>query len=191
MNDQTQDGTSGIRRSVSCRTADAAATRPVAEHRRRTPRLRLFAAIPQKPSTSRLHWWPPQQWSARSRWDVARAERAPSGHTQPSRRWPAPRLEVIAASYVSDPRYVKQRAALSACSRQKIKSLPPATQTKVIASLATIRSPSPISRPHWARPGKRAAAGVARQFVSGRDARAHGRARGPARPGDLTMGRIK
>jgi hypothetical protein len=47
--------------------------------------------------------------------------------------------ELIAAAYVSDPRYVKQRAALVRSLDEKMKTLPPDTQTKVIASLATIR----------------------------------------------------
>jgi hypothetical protein len=46
---------------------------------------------------------------------------------------------VVAASYVTDPRYVEERAALISGLEQQLKALPPKTQQKVAASLATIR----------------------------------------------------
>jgi hypothetical protein len=47
--------------------------------------------------------------------------------------------DVVAAAYVSDPRYLKQRAELVRTLETKMKSLPPETQQKVVASLETIR----------------------------------------------------
>jgi hypothetical protein len=46
---------------------------------------------------------------------------------------------LIPAAYVSDPRYQKERAALVRTLEVKMKTLPPETQTRVAASLATIR----------------------------------------------------
>jgi hypothetical protein len=48
--------------------------------------------------------------------------------------------EVLAASYVRDPRYVKDRAELVRALEEKMKTLPLETQQKVTASLVTIRS---------------------------------------------------
>jgi N-acyl-D-aspartate/D-glutamate deacylase len=47
--------------------------------------------------------------------------------------------DVVAASYLKDPRYVKDRADLVRALDEKMKTLPPETQQKVTASLATIR----------------------------------------------------
>jgi hypothetical protein len=47
--------------------------------------------------------------------------------------------DVVAASYVKDPRYVRERAELVRALDAKMKTLPPETQQKVTASLATIR----------------------------------------------------
>jgi hypothetical protein len=47
--------------------------------------------------------------------------------------------DVVAAAYVRDPRYLKQRADLVRSLEETLKTLPPQTQTKVAASLATIR----------------------------------------------------
>jgi hypothetical protein len=47
--------------------------------------------------------------------------------------------DVVAASYLKDPRYVKDRAELVRGLDEKMKTLPPETQQKVTASLATIR----------------------------------------------------
>jgi N-acyl-D-aspartate/D-glutamate deacylase len=47
--------------------------------------------------------------------------------------------DVVAAAYLKDPRYVKDRADLVRALDEKMKTLPPETQQKVTASLATIR----------------------------------------------------
>jgi hypothetical protein len=47
--------------------------------------------------------------------------------------------DLVSAAYVRDPRYLKDRAELVRSLEQKMKTLPPATQAKVTASLATIR----------------------------------------------------
>jgi hypothetical protein len=47
--------------------------------------------------------------------------------------------DVVAAAYLKDPRYVKDRADLVRSLDEKMKTLPPETQQKVTASLATIR----------------------------------------------------
>jgi hypothetical protein len=47
--------------------------------------------------------------------------------------------DVVAAAYMRDPRYLDQRAKLVGTLEAKMKALPPETQTKVTASLATIR----------------------------------------------------
>ncbi len=47
--------------------------------------------------------------------------------------------DVVAAAYVRDPRYLKDRAELLRALDAKLKILPPETQQKVTASLATIR----------------------------------------------------
>jgi len=46
---------------------------------------------------------------------------------------------VINAAYLKDPRYIKQHAELVRSLEEKMKSLPPDTQKKVVASLDTIR----------------------------------------------------
>jgi hypothetical protein len=46
---------------------------------------------------------------------------------------------VINAAYLKDPRYIKQHAELVRSLEAKMKSLPPDTQKKVVASLDTIR----------------------------------------------------
>jgi hypothetical protein len=50
-----------------------------------------------------------------------------------------PSAQVLAASYVTDPRYVEGRAILIRGLEQQLKAMPPKTQQKVAASLATIR----------------------------------------------------
>jgi hypothetical protein len=47
--------------------------------------------------------------------------------------------DVVAAAYVKDPRYVRERDQLVHALDAKMKTLPPETQQKVTASLATIR----------------------------------------------------
>ncbi len=47
--------------------------------------------------------------------------------------------ELVAAAYVTDPRYIKQRTELVRTLETKMKALPPETQQKVAASLETIR----------------------------------------------------
>lgn len=47
--------------------------------------------------------------------------------------------ELFPASYVTSPRYVKERAALLASFEQQIHALPPESRDKVVASLAAIR----------------------------------------------------
>jgi hypothetical protein len=47
--------------------------------------------------------------------------------------------QLVAASYVTDPRYVKQHTAMVRALEVQLKSLPPETQKKVGVSLATIR----------------------------------------------------
>ncbi|MEP7246494.1 MAG: hypothetical protein ABI885_22840 [Gammaproteobacteria bacterium] len=47
--------------------------------------------------------------------------------------------ELVAAAYVTDPRYVKNREAMIGALEAQLKTLPPQTQTKVAASLETIR----------------------------------------------------
>jgi hypothetical protein len=47
--------------------------------------------------------------------------------------------DVVAAAYLKDPRYVKDRAELVRALDEQMKTLPPETQQKVTASLATIR----------------------------------------------------
>jgi hypothetical protein len=47
--------------------------------------------------------------------------------------------DVVAAAYLKDPRYLKDRAELVRSLEEKMKSLPPDTQKKVVASLDTIR----------------------------------------------------
>jgi hypothetical protein len=47
--------------------------------------------------------------------------------------------ELVAAAYVTDPRYVRQRDELVRTLEARMKSLPPETRTKVITSLASIR----------------------------------------------------
>jgi hypothetical protein len=51
----------------------------------------------------------------------------------------APQANVINAAYLQDPRYRKQHAELVRTLEEKMKSLPPDTQKKVVASLDTIR----------------------------------------------------
>jgi hypothetical protein len=48
--------------------------------------------------------------------------------------------DMLAAAYVSDPRYLKHRAELMRALDEKMKTLPPETQKKVTDSLATIRN---------------------------------------------------
>jgi hypothetical protein len=47
--------------------------------------------------------------------------------------------DVVAAAYMKDPRYVRERAELVRALDGKMKTLPPETQAKVTASLETIR----------------------------------------------------
>jgi hypothetical protein len=47
--------------------------------------------------------------------------------------------EMVSASYVTDPRYLAERATLISGLEKQLKSLPPKSQQKVAASLATIR----------------------------------------------------
>jgi hypothetical protein len=61
----------------------------------------------------------------------------PMGATQPPQQ--VARNGSSDLVYVSDPRYVKQRAALVRTLEEKMKSLPPVTQQKVATSLDTIR----------------------------------------------------
>ena len=46
---------------------------------------------------------------------------------------------VLQVANVTDPRYLKERAALISSLDQRLKTLPPETQTQVVKSLATIR----------------------------------------------------
>ena len=64
----------------------------------------------------------------------------PLGGTQSAERLAnAGGQELVAASYVTDPRYVKQHTAMVHALEEQLKSLPPETQQKVAASLVTIR----------------------------------------------------
>jgi hypothetical protein len=47
--------------------------------------------------------------------------------------------DVVAAAYIKDPRYMRDRAELVRSLDAKLKTLPPETQQKVMASLETIR----------------------------------------------------
>lgn len=47
--------------------------------------------------------------------------------------------DMLPASFVTSPRYVKERAALLASFEQQIRALPPESRDKVVASLAAIR----------------------------------------------------
>lgn len=66
-------------------------------------------------------------------------------NSMPAGRGPAQQIahediqNFIAAGYVRDPRYLKERARLVRAVEEKLKTLPPETQTKVTASLTTIR----------------------------------------------------
>src|SRR5919107_2450076 len=46
---------------------------------------------------------------------------------------------VLQVAHVTDPRYLKERAALISSLDQRLKTLPPKTRTQVAMSLATIR----------------------------------------------------
>jgi hypothetical protein len=63
----------------------------------------------------------------------------PSVITQPAQVASNGTQDVVAAAYVRDPRYLDQRAKLVSTLEAKMKTLPPKTQMKVAASLATIR----------------------------------------------------
>lgn len=47
-------------------------------------------------------------------------------------------LQAVPVAYVSDPRYLKEREALLSSLQSQLEALPPASRSKVIASLATI-----------------------------------------------------
>ncbi len=51
---------------------------------------------------------------------------------------PVTAAAALDAAYVSDPRYERQRAALLRSLQSQLATLPPATRTKVLASLATV-----------------------------------------------------
>jgi len=61
------------------------------------------------------------------------------GARSPERVANAGGQELVAAAYVTDPRYVKDHAAMIRALEAQLKTLPPQTQEKVATSLATIR----------------------------------------------------
>ncbi len=90
---------------------------------------------------SRMQWLAPMvatlaigMWLGRTFFPVSGA----SVQTPPVANNPAPH-DVINAAYLQDPRYRKQHDELVRSVDEKMKSLPPDTQKKVIASLQTIR----------------------------------------------------
>jgi hypothetical protein len=100
------------------------------------------------PITSRVHQPSRMQWLAAAAVVAALAvgiwvgrTLLPTGSTQPTppvaRNDGSP--DVANVAYVRDPRYLKQRAELVRSLEARLKTLPPETQKKVTASLATIR----------------------------------------------------
>jgi hypothetical protein len=111
--------------------APASATAP-----RRTQRLRWLAAAAMVASVA------VGIWIGRS---LLPGANAPAATTTAARGAPAASLAgfdaptALDATYVADPRYREQRAALLRSLESRIATLPPVTRDKVLASLATIQ----------------------------------------------------
>ena len=94
--------------------------------RRRTQRLRWFAAAAMVASVAVGVW-------------IGRSLLPTGSRVQGSSLAAFDAPTALDAAYVTDPRYQRQRAALLRSLESQIATLPPATRTKVMASLATIQ----------------------------------------------------
>ena len=118
-----------------------------------TPPRDLWPAIAAEISKTPVAGSIPVKRSARLQWVAAAAvvcalavgmwigrNVLPLGGAQPAQRVANNAgAQVLSASYVTDPRYVQERATLIRGLEQQLKAMPPKTQQKVAASLATIR----------------------------------------------------
>jgi hypothetical protein len=108
-------------------SAEMTKAAPVATPVKRSPRLQWVAVA------ATVFALAVGIWIGRNVLPTGTVQSSPSVANNPTSR------EFVPAAYVSDPRYLKDRAELIRGLEARLKALPPKTQEQVAASLATIR----------------------------------------------------